>query len=287
MIKTVVNKYGQDKCYISFSGGKDSTVLSYLVDMAIPGNTIRRVYCNTGIDYKIIVRFVKDLADHDERFVIIKPKVPIVKMLKQDGYPFKSKHHSEMVQIYQNNNKNLSAAKYRDGLYNFSGNICPKVLRYQLTDGWNSIKISDKCCFNLKEHPLQEYEHENGMKVAMVAIMREEGGRRESAKCLAKYPKGMIHFHPMAVVTKQWENWLIDKYRIRLCDIYYPPYSFTRTGCKGCPFAIDLQRNLDVMAKYFPDERRQCEIIWKPVYDEYRKIGYRLKKYEQMTIDDY
>ena len=32
------------------------------------------------------------------------------------------------------------------------------------------------------------------------------------------------------------------------------------------------------MKKYFPDERKQCELIWGPIYDEYRKIGYRLKK---------
>ena len=25
-------------------------------------------------------------------------------------------------------------------------------------------------------------------------------------------------------------------------------------------------------------ELLECEIIWKPVYDEYRRIGYRLRK---------
>ena len=37
---------------------------------------------------------------------------------------------------------------------------------------------------------------------------------------------------------------------------------------------------LDTLEKYFPNERKQCEIIWKPVYDEYRRIGYRLKPIE-------
>lgn len=36
IIRDVVNKYGQENFYISFSGGKDSTVLHYLVDEALP-----------------------------------------------------------------------------------------------------------------------------------------------------------------------------------------------------------------------------------------------------------
>ena len=40
VIRDVVNKFGEDKFYISFSGGKDSTVLHYLVDEALPNNRI-------------------------------------------------------------------------------------------------------------------------------------------------------------------------------------------------------------------------------------------------------
>ena len=36
-IKQIINQYGDDKFYISFSGGKDSTILHHLVDMALPG----------------------------------------------------------------------------------------------------------------------------------------------------------------------------------------------------------------------------------------------------------
>jgi 3'-phosphoadenosine 5'-phosphosulfate sulfotransferase (PAPS reductase)/FAD synthetase len=98
------------------------------------------------------------------------------------------------------------------------------------------------------------------------------------------------NFQPLVPVTKEWEDWFIKRYNVKICDIYGEPYNFTRTGCKGCPFAPDIQRQLDVLEKYFPNERKQCEIIWKPVYDEYRRIGYRLKKddgYKQMTIYDY
>lgn len=58
-IKSVVEKYGEENFYVSFSGGKDSTVLSALVDMALPGNKIPRVYANTGIEYRLILDFVE------------------------------------------------------------------------------------------------------------------------------------------------------------------------------------------------------------------------------------
>lgn len=287
MIKTVVRKYGEDKCYISFSGGKDSTALSYLIDLALPNNKIPRVYANTGIEYNLIKDFVLDLMSHDDRYIMIKPKVPIKKILERDGYPFKSKHHSEMWDLWNRDHDSKSAIKYRDGLYNFASNKCPKILRYQFSDNYTGPRISDKCCLNLKEMPLEAYMRETGKTVAIVAIMREEGGRREKAQCFMKYGKDNYHFHPLAVVSKDWENWFIDKYHIKLCNIYYPPYNFARTGCKGCPFNKDLQRDLDTLEKYFPSERKQCETIWKPIYEEYRKIGYRLKRQKQMTIFDF
>ena len=59
-IKSINEQYDlEHNAYISFSGGKDSTVLSHLIDDALPGNTIPRVYLNTGIEYKDIVAFVE------------------------------------------------------------------------------------------------------------------------------------------------------------------------------------------------------------------------------------
>lgn len=65
VIKKTIAKYGEDKFYISFSGGKDSTVLHHLIDVALPDNRIPRVFINTGIEYNDIVNFVEQLAEHD------------------------------------------------------------------------------------------------------------------------------------------------------------------------------------------------------------------------------
>ena len=129
----------------------------------------------------------------------------------------------------------------------------------------------------MKERPLYEWSKKNNRPYSIVGIMRSEGGRRIGAQCLSFRSGKLKAFQPLAPISKDWEEWFIKTYNIKICDIYYEPYNFERTGCKGCPFAISLQEELDVLEKYFPAERKQCEFIWQPVYDEYRRIGYRLK----------
>ena len=292
-IKQIVNKYGEDNFYISFSGGKDSNVLSKLIDMALPDNRIPRVYCNTGIEYKAIVDFVKAKAAADDRFIIIQPKVPIKKMLEEKGYPFKSKFHSQMVSQYLRSGKqqktilrylklDKSVKKYRND------HCCPNILLYQF-NSYMPFKISDKCCHELKVEPLNAYQKLNGKPYKIVGIMADEGGRRSyRLKCLSftHRKKGdILHgFYPLAPITKEWEDWFIAEYKIDLPVLYYPPYNFVRTGCKGCPFAKDLQHELDILKTLLPAEYKQCQFIWKPVYDEYRRLGYRLRKVDENQI---
>ena len=282
-IKATVGKYGEDNFYISYSGGKDSNVLSALVDMALPKNRIPRVYANTGIELNMVRDFVFEQQKHDDRIQVIKPSVPIKKMLEEEGYPFKSKGHASVVASYQNGNKNGLWIKHyieKQGRY-----AMPECLKYQFTDEC-ALKISDKCCYRLKEEPTFKWRKENSRPYGIVGVMREEGGRRSGAKCMVFVRDKLTTFQPLVAVSKEWEDWFISKYNIKLADIYYPPYNFKRTGCKGCPFDPYLQKDLFVLEKFFPNERKQCEIIWKPVYDEYRRLGYRLKKpYENDHVE--
>lgn len=71
---------------------------------------------------------------------------------------------------------------------------------------------------------------------------------------------------------------------IALAKVYCQPLNFKRSGCKGCPFALDLQEQLELMERYMPNERKQCEAIWKPVYETYRKMNYRLKNVEKIKL---
>lgn len=285
-IQQIISKYGEENFYISYSGGLDSNVLSALIDMALPENKIPRVYADTGIELNAVRDFVKAKCAEDSRFEMIKPSVPIKKMLETEGYPFKSKFHSYMVAYYHKHGRdNKTIRKYLKILSEgepehkwYGKTTCPKCLEYQFEENDMSFKISDKCCDRLKKEPLEQWQRENGKVYAIIGITLDEGGQRASAKCLAFSGKKLKAFQPLVAVSKEWERWFIDTYNISLPIVYYPPYNFQRTGCKGCPFAIGLQHELDILQEYFPNERKQCEAIWKPVYDEYRRLGYRLKK---------
>jgi 3'-phosphoadenosine 5'-phosphosulfate sulfotransferase (PAPS reductase)/FAD synthetase len=275
-IQSIIKPGVEERCYLSFSGGKDSTVLHYLLDEAIPNNTIPRVFINTGIEYNMIVDFVKGLAINDNRFVILNVGKNIKKTLDEVGYPFKSKEHSLKVSEYQKGSRAKSILDYKkmQGKSRFS---CPKKLLYQFEEDFN-IKLSDKCCYEFKLKPFAQYQSETGRTIAITGMRKEEGGRRTNINCIVTDKAGNIKkFHPLVVISEQWEDWYIKEKNIKLCKLYYEPYNFKRTGCKGCPYTLDLQEQLEKMYLYLPNEAKQCELIWKPIYEEYRRINYRLK----------
>lgn len=107
VIRKTIQEYGEENFYLSFSGGKDSTVVHHLLDMALPNNRIPRVFSNTGIEYQAIVEFVKSLAEKDDRFQMLKPSVPIKQTLESKGYPFKSKQYSQWYQYFQRKPKEM------------------------------------------------------------------------------------------------------------------------------------------------------------------------------------
>lgn len=162
-IKSINELYNLEKnSYISFSGGKDSTMLSSLIDVALPGNQIPRVNVNTGIELKMISDFVKRKADSDKRIIILQPAQPIIETLRKYGYPFKSKMHSHTVALYQRLGLTYGIHHYlqdeqaEKSVYR----PCPKKLKYQFTPEFK-LKISDKCCFFLKEKPMTDWSKEN------------------------------------------------------------------------------------------------------------------------------
>ena len=296
VIKATNQKYDLEKnAYLSFSGGKDSTILHHLLDMALPNNNIPRVFIDTGIEFTMIRDFVLELAEKDKRFVILKPTRPIKQTLEKYGYPFKSKEHSRKVATYQNNGYCPSAClkAYANGGGEFINDkgekkqtmfACPSVLRYQFTPE-NKIKISDKCCFKLKKEPAHKWQVANNKTIVLTGMRSEEGGARARLNCVVTNKEGkIVKFHPLVKVDEEWENEFISKNNVYICKIYQEPYNFKRTGCKGCPYALNLQHYLEVMEKYMPNERKQCEVIWKPIYEEYRRLGYRLKKVEEIKL---
>lgn len=82
-IKQINKEYDLEKnSYIAFSGGKDSTVLHYLIDLALPGNKIPRLFMNTGVEHGLMLKFVKQMRLADERIIILNSGIKIKQMQK-------------------------------------------------------------------------------------------------------------------------------------------------------------------------------------------------------------
>lgn len=288
-IRAINEQYDlEHNAYISFSGGKDSTILHYLIDMALPNNKIPRVFINTGIEYKLIREFVKRERERDSRIVIVNQTRNIKQTLEKYGYPFKSKQHSHNLCTYQNSGFTKGVKAYL-GMEKTTTNKdafikCPSNLKYQFSEDFK-LKCSDKCCYKLKKELASKWQKENNKTITITGMRKEEGGSRQTLTCLTN---NNTKFHPLSVVDEKWEEDFIKNECVELCELYKPPYNFKRTGCVGCPFALQLTEELDNLKKYLPNEYKRANILWKPVYDEYRRIGYRLsnKIEKQMTIWD-
>lgn len=93
-IQQWIDEYGVDGCYISFSGGKDSTVLLYIVRemMGYTQGQIPAVFSNTGLEYAEIQKFAKA---HGAEFIT--PKMRFNEVISTYGYPLISKEVAEAI----------------------------------------------------------------------------------------------------------------------------------------------------------------------------------------------
>lgn len=88
-IELWVEHFGADNCYVSFSGGKDSTVLLHLVRELYP--EIEAVFVDTGLEYPEIKQFVKSV----DNVTILRPKIMFNEVINKYGFPIVSKEVSE------------------------------------------------------------------------------------------------------------------------------------------------------------------------------------------------
>lgn len=103
-IREWVTEFGEDGVYVSFSGGKDSTVLLHIVRQMYPN--ITAVFVDTGLEYPEIREFVKTF----DNVVWLKPKKNFKQIITDYGYPFISKETSNKVYWARKYVKALEAA---------------------------------------------------------------------------------------------------------------------------------------------------------------------------------
>ena len=90
-IRAWVHEFGEEGVCVSFSGGKDSTVLLHIVRNLYP--KVKAVFSNTGLEYTEIQRFVRGFDNTD----IIVPEISFRDVVTQLGYPLIGKEVAEAI----------------------------------------------------------------------------------------------------------------------------------------------------------------------------------------------
>lgn len=86
-----IKEFGVEGVYVSFSGGKDSTVLLHIAREMYP--TIKAMFLDTGLEYPEIRNFVKTFDNVDW----VRPKMNFKQVIDEYGYPFISKEISAII----------------------------------------------------------------------------------------------------------------------------------------------------------------------------------------------
>lgn len=254
-IKGWVNEYGEDGVVVSFSGGKDSTVLLHIVREMYPD--VPAMFVNTGLEYPEIVKFVKTHENVD----IIRPRLNFRQIIERYGYPFISKEVSGIVGGGQRAKKQLEQEGYDISDRTVMVEECAKRLKKQRGE-WrrlaqclgaisktNEIKpdlssdekgmysdipqkykflmnapffVSDRCCMEMKKNPAHQYQKETGRR-AITAQMADESRLRLNQwlahGCNMFDVKNPVS-NPMSFWTEQDVLRYIKENNIKIASVY-------------------------------------------------------------------
>lgn len=219
--------------YVSFSGGKDSTVLKHIVDSMY--NDVPAVFVNTGLEYPEIQTFVKEIKSgkydcFNSDVEIVRPEMRFDEVIKNYGYPVISKEIAQAIFDSRTQARIQGVDVRQTKLYNRGFNpesdYCKKYPSYCrsrydfLFDA--PFDISHKCCDAMKKKPAKQYEKSSGRK-PILGTMASESRLR--------YTKWLQHgcnafdskrptSQPLSFWTEQDVLHYIKEFNVPYCPVY-------------------------------------------------------------------
>lgn len=231
---------------VSFSGGKDSTVLLDLTRRAFPD--VPAVFADTGLEYPEIRDFVKSVPN----VTWLRPELPFNRVIEKYGYPIISKDVAKRV--YYARRGSTWAVRHLNGL-NADGTPSKYNERYMK---WRFLVeapflVSDNCCSVMKKRPFRLYVKETG-RMQIIGTMASESARRQ-ATYLKTGCNAFHAAHPSSQPMSFWTEQDVLQY-LKLTGIPYAPVygdivrsggklvttGARRTGCMFCMFGLHLER---------------------------------------------
>ena len=211
--------------YVSFSGGKDSTVLKHIVDSMY--DDVPALFVNTGLEYPEIQKFVREVKAgkydcFNSDVEIVRPEIQFREVIEKYGYPVISKEVSKNVYYARRSGENNSCYKKLFGLYEYNGEksmYCNEKHSYLYKAPFG---ISDKCCYVMKKKPSKQYENETGRKPILGTMASESQMRYQSwikSGCNAFSSKRPIS-QPLSFWKEQDILQYIKKYDVPYCPVY-------------------------------------------------------------------
>lgn len=199
--------------YISFSGGKDSTVLLDLVRSEYPN--VKAVFVDTGLEYPEIRSFVKTFDNVE----ILKPKKNFKQVIKEYGYPFFSKENSQKIYEIKHTGSEILKHNRLHGDSKGNGKL-PDLYKFMLDP--EAPEVSHLCCNIMKKSPAKSYEHKTRRK-PMIATMATES-RNRTVEWLRS---GCNSFDGKRPISKPLSFWseqdillYIKLYDLPICSVY-------------------------------------------------------------------
>jgi len=217
------------KVYVSFSGGKDSTVLLHLIRTQYP--EAKAVFVDTGLEYPVIKDFVKTIPN----VTTLRPKMSFCQVITKYGYPVISKEQARWIRQYRTTKS--------EHLKNLRWNGDSKK-HYKISEKWKFLidapfKISDECCDVLKKRPFKLFEKETKLK-PFIGNMATDSRIRMiiylTNGCNFFSKVGSEKSTPLAFWATDDVWAYIKKFNVPYCDIYN--HGIQRTGCIFCLFGI-------------------------------------------------